>query len=97
MLSSDEARAFYDRFGARQDSQAFYEDPATRDLIVHAEAPKLGPHKARIRSSVAELLSLPESAVGIKATTNEGLGEIGRGEAIACWAAVILHGVEQVD
>ncbi|MCH7871697.1 MAG: 2-C-methyl-D-erythritol 2,4-cyclodiphosphate synthase [Planctomycetes bacterium] len=64
------------------------------DIIVHAERPKLGPHKARIRSSVAELLSLPESSVGIKATTNEGLGEIGRGEAMACWAAVLLHSVE---
>ena len=63
------------------------------DLVVHAERPKLGEHKARIRSSVAELLGLTESAVGIKATTNEGLGEIGRGEAIACWAAVLLHSV----
>jgi 2-C-methyl-D-erythritol 2,4-cyclodiphosphate synthase len=67
------------------------------DLIVHAEAPKLGPHKARIRASVAELLDLPESAVGVKATTNESMGEIGRGEAIACWAAVLLHAVEPAD
>lgn len=37
MLSRDEARAFYDRFGARQDRQAFYEDPALRDMIAHAE------------------------------------------------------------
>ena len=65
------------------------------DIIIHAERPKLGPHKARIRASVAELLSLPESAVGVKATTNEGLGEIGRGEAIACWAAVLLHAVKE--
>ncbi len=63
------------------------------DVVIHAEAPKLMPHRARIRSSVAELLDLSETAVGIKATTNEGLGEIGRGEAMACWAAVLLHTV----
>lgn len=67
------------------------------DLVIHAEAPKLGPHKPRIRSSISELLDLPESAVGLKATTNEGLGEIGRGEAMACWAAVLLHAVKEAD
>ena len=36
-LSRDQARAFYDRFGARQDKQAFYEDAATDDLIAHAD------------------------------------------------------------
>ncbi len=37
ILSHEQARAFYDRFGARQDSQAFYEDPATADMIAHAD------------------------------------------------------------
>ena len=36
MLSRDEAKAFYDRFGAKQDSQGFYEDRALEDLIEHA-------------------------------------------------------------
>ncbi|MBI1394639.1 MAG: methyltransferase domain-containing protein [Betaproteobacteria bacterium] len=36
MLTVDRARAFYDRFGARQDGQGFYEDPALDDLIAHA-------------------------------------------------------------
>lgn len=36
-LSRDQARAHYDRFGAKQDSQGFYEDPAVDDVIVHAE------------------------------------------------------------
>lgn len=36
-LSHDEARAFYDWFGARQDSQRFYEDPAVADLVAHAD------------------------------------------------------------
>lgn len=37
MLSRAQARAFYDRFGAKQDSQGFYEDPATRHLLAHAD------------------------------------------------------------
>ncbi|HYZ39313.1 MAG TPA: class I SAM-dependent methyltransferase [Stellaceae bacterium] len=36
-LSHEEARAFYDWFGARQDSQGFYEDPALSDLLAHAD------------------------------------------------------------
>jgi cyclopropane fatty-acyl-phospholipid synthase-like methyltransferase len=36
-LTTSEARAFYDRFGAKQDSQAFYEDPALDALIAHAD------------------------------------------------------------
>lgn len=36
MLTTEEARRFYDRFGARQDSQGFYEDAATADLVAHA-------------------------------------------------------------
>lgn len=36
-LSHDDARAFYDGFGAKQDSQKFYEDPALDDLVAHAD------------------------------------------------------------
>ena len=36
VLTRTEARALYDRFGAKQDTQAYYEDPATEDLIAHA-------------------------------------------------------------
>jgi ubiquinone/menaquinone biosynthesis C-methylase UbiE len=36
-LSHDEAKAFYDWFGAKQDTQRFYEDPAVVDLITHAD------------------------------------------------------------
>ncbi len=60
------------------------------DVIIHAERPKLGEHKSRIKASLAELLELSPDAVGVKATTSEGLGAIGRGEAIACWATVLL-------
>jgi len=37
MLSHQQARIFYNRFGSRQDAQSFYEDPATQDLIAHAD------------------------------------------------------------
>ena len=39
-LTREQARAFYDRFGARQDGQHFYEDPATDELIAHARFPE---------------------------------------------------------
>lgn len=60
------------------------------DLIIHAQQPRLGPLKEQIRASVAQLLGISPDRVGIKATTNEGLDAIGRGEALACWAAVLL-------
>jgi len=60
------------------------------DLIIHAERPKLGPHKTAIRQAVAHLVGLSPERVGLKATTNEGLDAIGRGEAMACWASVLL-------
>lgn len=42
MLTREQARAFYDRFGARQDGQGFYEDPATRELVAHAGFERAG-------------------------------------------------------
>ena len=39
-LSRQQARAYYDRFGAKQDSQSYYEDPATEDMVSHAEFSK---------------------------------------------------------
>ncbi|MHA1538523.1 MAG: bifunctional 2-C-methyl-D-erythritol 4-phosphate cytidylyltransferase/2-C-methyl-D-erythritol 2,4-cyclodiphosphate synthase [Alphaproteobacteria bacterium] len=53
------------------------------DLTVICEAPKLRPHNAAMVERVAEILGLPESRVGIKATTTERLGFTGRGEGIA--------------
>jgi 2-C-methyl-D-erythritol 4-phosphate cytidylyltransferase/2-C-methyl-D-erythritol 2,4-cyclodiphosphate synthase len=60
------------------------------DVTVRAEAPRLSPFKAAIRSSLASALSLEEARVNIKAKTNEGLDAIGRGEAIAVDAVVLL-------
>jgi 2-C-methyl-D-erythritol 2,4-cyclodiphosphate synthase len=61
------------------------------DLTVIAEAPRIGPHRDAIRSSVAVLLGLDADAVNIKATTTEKLGFTGRGEGIAAMATVLVQ------
>ena len=61
------------------------------DAVIHAEEPRLSPHRAAIRSCLSELLEVRASCIGLKAKTGEGLGEIGRGEAIAAEVAVLLE------
>jgi 2-C-methyl-D-erythritol 2,4-cyclodiphosphate synthase len=60
------------------------------DCTIFAEQPKLKQDKPKIRRRVAELLGVPEEAVNIKAKTGEKVGPIGRGEAIAADAMVLL-------
>jgi len=60
------------------------------DVTIFAQEPKLGPLKAAIRSSLAALLDLQEDRVNVKAKTGEEVGHIGRGEAIACHAVVLI-------
>ena len=60
------------------------------DVIIFAEEPKLGPAKEEIRSKLAQLLALPVQAVNVKAKTGEKVGAIGRAEAIACQAVVLI-------
>ena len=60
------------------------------DATVHAQAPKLLPYMAAMRSSVARLLQVDIAQVNLKAKTGEQLGVIGRGEAIAAQAVVLL-------
>jgi 2-C-methyl-D-erythritol 2,4-cyclodiphosphate synthase len=61
------------------------------DVIIFAQEPKLGPVKGRIRASLAELLGLPPDAVNVKAKTGERVGHIGRAEALACQAVVLIE------
>jgi 2-C-methyl-D-erythritol 2,4-cyclodiphosphate synthase len=61
------------------------------DVIVFAQEPKLGPLKAAIRRSLAELLGLSTDAVNVKAKTGERVGHIGRAEAIACQAVALIR------
>jgi len=64
------------------------------DTVVIAQEPSLSPFKKQIKESIAKALEIEEGCVNIKAKTNEGLGEIGRKEAIACYAVVSLAGEE---
>jgi 2-C-methyl-D-erythritol 2,4-cyclodiphosphate synthase len=64
--------------------------PVNLDIIIFAQEPKLGPLKNQLRQHLAQLLSLDLSCVNVKAKTGEGIGHIGRGEAIACQAVVLI-------
>ncbi len=86
---------------ADADSRTFVRDVLARvraaglavenaDIVVHAQKPRLADYKPQMRAALAALLEIAPEAVGVKATTNEGLDAIGRGEAIACWAVVLL-------
>ncbi|MBI1214627.1 MAG: bifunctional 2-C-methyl-D-erythritol 4-phosphate cytidylyltransferase/2-C-methyl-D-erythritol 2,4-cyclodiphosphate synthase [Alphaproteobacteria bacterium] len=61
------------------------------DLTLICEAPKIGPHRDKMRARMAEILCLPESRISLKATTTEGLGFTGRGEGIAAQAVATVR------
>jgi len=61
------------------------------DTMISAEEPKLFPFKEKMSEVVAEILGIDKDRVNIKATTNEGVGAIGRGDAIAAYAVVTLE------
>jgi 2-C-methyl-D-erythritol 2,4-cyclodiphosphate synthase len=60
------------------------------DVTIFAQEPKLGPVKDAIRRHLAELLGVEAGAVNVKAKTGEKVGHIGRAEAIACQAVVLI-------
>jgi len=64
--------------------------PANIDVTLICEAPKINPHRAAIRTKLAELLGLEEGQVNVKASTTEKLGFTGRKEGIAALAVVLL-------
>ncbi|MCA9322550.1 MAG: 2-C-methyl-D-erythritol 2,4-cyclodiphosphate synthase [Planctomycetes bacterium] len=68
--------------------------PNNLDLNVLAERPKLKPHKADLRRNIARLLGLGEGQVSVKAKTREGLGAIGRNEAIEVHCVVSLVSID---
>ena len=65
--------------------------PAQLDCTIIAERPKLGPIKAEIRNYLAEVMCLDISNVNVKAKTAEGLGPVGRGEAIEAHAVAAIE------
>ncbi|MFN4134037.1 MAG: bifunctional 2-C-methyl-D-erythritol 4-phosphate cytidylyltransferase/2-C-methyl-D-erythritol 2,4-cyclodiphosphate synthase [Novosphingobium sp.] len=64
------------------------------DVTIICEAPKIGPHKAAMRETLARILGIDSAAVSVKATTTERLGMTGRGEGIAAQAAATLVAAE---
>jgi 2-C-methyl-D-erythritol 2,4-cyclodiphosphate synthase len=64
------------------------------DATVICEEPKLGPHRAEMESTLADALSAP---VSVKASTNEGMGAIGRGEGIACLAVALVDTGDEIQ
>jgi 2-C-methyl-D-erythritol 2,4-cyclodiphosphate synthase len=61
------------------------------DATIIAEAPKIAPHIPAMRTIIAQSIAVDELRVGIKATTNERLGTIGRGEGIAAMAIATVE------
>ncbi len=61
------------------------------DTVIIAEEPKIYPFKDKMVEKIANILGIDKSRVNIKATTNEGVGSIGRGDAIASYAIAALE------
>ena len=62
--------------------------PVNVDATVICERPRLEPHRGEMERRLSSVLSAP---VSVKATTNEGMGAIGRGEGIACVAVALVE------
>ena len=60
------------------------------DATLVAEKPKIYPHLAEMKAALAKSTHLPVANIGLKATTNEGVDEIGRGLAIAAHAVALI-------
>ena len=61
------------------------------DAVLVLEAPRIAPHRDRMRAAVAGALAVPEADVSLRATTTEMMGFAGRGEGIAAMAVSLLE------
>jgi 2-C-methyl-D-erythritol 4-phosphate cytidylyltransferase/2-C-methyl-D-erythritol 2,4-cyclodiphosphate synthase len=61
------------------------------DLTLIAEAPKVGPHREAMRQRIAAICGIDPGRVAVKATTNERMGFVGRGEGIAALATATVR------
>jgi 2-C-methyl-D-erythritol 2,4-cyclodiphosphate synthase len=64
------------------------------DCVLVLEEPRIAPHRDAMRAAIAQALGVDHDCVGVKATTTEGLGTIGRGEGVAAQAVVLLERVD---
>lgn len=75
-------RALLDRAGAR---------PVNVDATLIAESPRIGPRRAEMCAALAAAIGVDPRDVSVKATTNETLGAIGRGEGLAAMAVALVE------
>jgi len=61
------------------------------DTVILAEEPKINPFRQKMVEAISSILDVKSDRVNIKATTNEGVGSLGKGEAIAAYAVVSLE------
>ena len=61
------------------------------DSVLIAERPKIKPYIDQMRNNMGEVMGINKDLIGIKATTNEGLGPEGREEGISCYAVALLE------
>jgi 2-C-methyl-D-erythritol 2,4-cyclodiphosphate synthase len=64
------------------------------DATLVAEAPKISPHVDAMKERLAPVLGVSIDRIAIKATTNEGMGFVGRGEGMCAYAAALLVAVD---
>ena len=60
------------------------------DAVIVAEEPKLSPYIPHMKENIAQVLGIKLGRVGVKATTSEGLGFLGKKRGIACWSVASL-------
>lgn len=60
------------------------------DMTLICEEPKIGPHRAAMRQATANVLGIDAARISVKATTNEKIGFVGRGEGIAALATATI-------
>lgn len=65
--------------------------PANVDVVIATEGPKIAPHRARMRASIAKLIGLEVDAVNVKGKSLEGLGALAGGQGVAAQAVCLLE------
>jgi 2-C-methyl-D-erythritol 2,4-cyclodiphosphate synthase len=64
---------------------------ANADVMLILQKPKIAPFSARMKAKIGAVLGIAPERISIKATTHEGVGEIGRGHAAAAYAVVLIE------
>lgn len=68
--------------------------PVNCDITLLAERPKISPHVEAMKTNISAVLGIEPRRVGVKATTNEGMGFVGEGQGMAAYAVALLAPLE---